>query len=148
MSSGYRLAPHLGARLLGALLVLLAVLVAVVTFLAAVFNWSTVVVLGFAGVGVVLVVTVGYLLLRVRVVALDERGYRIRLVRGAGVKAARWGEVSDAVTGDVGGVDCVVLHLKDDRATTIPVQAVAGDRNRLVEDVREHLRRAEGLRPL
>jgi hypothetical protein len=69
-------------------------------------------------------------------------------VRGAGVKAAAWGDVADAVTASPGGIDCVVLRLEDGRTTSIPVAAVATDRDALVAEVRERLRRGEGLRPL
>ncbi len=36
------------------------------------------------------------------VVHLDESGYRVALVRGAGVKEARWSDVEDAVTASPG----------------------------------------------
>lgn len=149
MSSGYRLAPPVAARLLGLLLVLVAVAVVGVTVLAAFLQWPVVVVLVTALVAVALSLVVGWWLLRgVKVVVLDERGYRVRLVRGAGARHAAWGEVADAVTADVRGVDCVVLRLRDGRSTSIPVAVLAVDRNAFVADVRQRLKDAEGLRPL
>ena len=149
MTSAYRLAPAVGARLLGLVLVVLAAAVLGATVLAAALRWSPAVLLVVAGIGVLGVVVAGYVVVRrLAVVTLDEGGYRVRLVRGAGVRSATWGEVEDAVTADLGGIDCVVLRLRDGRRTTIPVEAVAADRNAFVTDLREHLRRGEGLRPL
>lgn len=149
MSSGYRLAPALAARLLGLALVVLAVVVFVLTLLTALLRWPPAVLLAGGALGVVSVVVVGWLLTKgLAVVTLDEQGYRVRLVRGAGVTQAAWAEVGEAVTTDVGGIDCVVLRLKDGRTTSIPVEAIAADRDDFVRDVRERLRRGEGLRPL
>jgi hypothetical protein len=148
MSSGYRLAPSLVARLLGLVLVLTAVLVVVTTLLAALLQWSPTVLLVSAVVAALAVLLSAWWLRRVEVVSLDEQGYRVRLVRGVGVDRGRWRDVADAVTGEARGIDCVVLRRKDGSTTSIPVTAVAGDRDRFVEDLREHLRRAEGLRPL
>lgn len=149
MSSGYRLAPALAARLLGLVLVALALLVFVVTVLTALLEWPVAVLLAIGAAGVVAVGVAGYAVTRrIDVVTFDDRGYRVRLVRGAGVTSATWSDVEDAVTADVRGIDCVVLRLKDGRTTSIPVAAVAADRNAFVTDLREHLRRGEGLRPL
>lgn len=149
MSSGYRLAPALAARLLGLVLVALALLVFVVTVLTALLEWPAAVLLVLGAAGVVAVGVAGYAVTRrIDVVTFDDRGYRVRLVRGAGVTSATWSDVEDAVTADVRGIDCVVLRLRDGRTTSIPVAAVAADRNAFVTDLREHLRRGEGLRPL
>lgn len=149
MSSGYRLAPALAARLLGLLLVVLAVVVFVLTLLTALLGWTPAVLLVGGAIGVAAVFVAGWLLTRrLEVVTLDEQGYRVRLVRGAGVTQAAWAEVAEAVTTDVGGIDCVVLRLKDGRTTSIPVAAMAADRNDFVREVRERLRRGEDLRPL
>lgn len=149
MSSGYRLAPALAARLVGLVLVLLALGVVVVTLLTALLDWPAAVILvaavAAAGAGSA---AAWWLLRGVRVVVLDDTGYRVRLVRGAGVTSATWREVADAVTADARGVDCVVLRLHDGRTTSIPVEALAADRNAFVADVRRHLSDAEGLRPL
>ncbi|QZY29280.1 hypothetical protein [Nocardioides coralli] len=149
MSSGYRLAPAVAARLLGLLLVVLAAAVVALTVLASALAWPPAVILVAAIGGVALGLVAAWWLLRgLRVVVLDERGYRVRMVRGAGVRDAAWLEVGDAVTADVRGVDCVVLRLKDGRATSIPVAVLAADRNAFVAEVRQRLKDAEGLRPL
>jgi len=145
MSSDYRLAPALGARLLGSALVGLAVLVFVVTLVVALLDLSAVVVVVVAALGLAAVLVAGHLLTRhAYVVRLGEDGYQVRMVRGAGVRAARWTEVEDAVTASPRGVDCVVLRLRDGRTTTIPVQVLAADREDFARDVRAHLERGFG----
>lgn len=148
MASDYRLSPALGARLVGLLTVGVAVLVFVATGVVALLDLHTLVLLPVAVVGVVLVLGVGAWLRSTPVVHLDDEGYRVRLVRGSGVRAARWKDVAEAVAASPRGIPCLVLRLTDGRSTTIPVQAVAADREELARDVREHLRRGEGLRPL
>jgi hypothetical protein len=148
MSSGYRLAPALAARLVGLLLVLLAVLVLAGTLLVAVLDGPSALLLVIGGGAVVAVVALVVPLRSVRVVALDDEGYRVRMIRGAGVRTARWRDVSEAVAASPHGVDCVVLRLKDGRTTSIPVAAVDAARDDFVADLRAHLRRGEGLRPL
>jgi len=149
MSSGYRLAPALAARLLGLLLVALASLVLVVTLVVALTGGPVAVLLVVAALALVAVLAVAVLLRsRLRIVELDDVGYRVRLVRGAGVRAARWRDVEDAVAASPRGVDCVVLRLRDGRTTSIPLVAVDATREHFVADLRGHLRRGEGLRPL
>jgi len=149
MSSGYRLAPALAARLVGLLLVGLALLVLIVTLGVALVGGPVAVVLVVAGLAAVAILVVSVLLRsRLRVVELDDEGYRVRLVRGAGVRAARWRDVEDVVAASPHGVDCVVLRLRDGRTTSIPVVAVDAAREDFVEALRGHLRRGEGLRPL
>ena len=138
----------MAARLLGPVLVVLAVVVLLVTLLASLLRWPPAVFLVVAGLGVLVVVVAGVAVTRVPVVSLDERGYRVRLVRGAGVKEAMWDDVEDAVTARLHDADCVVLRLRDGRTTAIPLDAVAGGRDAFVTDLRGHLRRGEGLRPL
>jgi hypothetical protein len=143
--SDYRLHPALAARLLGVGLLLNAVLVVLGTVLIAVLRLST----GYITVLVALVVAVvlgGFALGRTVVVHLDDDGYRVRFVRGAGVTEARWVEVEEAVTAEVSGTPCVVLRLQDGRTTVIPVEAVAGDREEFVRDLQEHLQRGHGIR--
>jgi hypothetical protein len=76
----------------------------------------------------------------VTVAHLDATGYRVSMVRGAGVKEGRWIDVEDAITADVRGFPCVVIRLRDGGTTTIPVQAVAGDPDEFARDVRDRLR--------
>jgi hypothetical protein len=148
MSSGYRLASPLAARLVGSLLVGVAALVLVLTVVAAVLRWPPMVIVGVGAGTVVLVVAAALAVRRIEVVRLDEDGYRVRLVRGAGVTSARWADVTDAVTASPGGIDCLVIRLQDGGTTTIPVSALDADREAFAADVRDHLRRAEGLRRL
>jgi hypothetical protein len=145
MSSDYRLSPALGARLLGSALVGLAVLVFATTVVVTVLDLSVVVVVVVAALGLAVVLVGGHLLTRrAYVVRLGEEGYHVRLVRGAGVRTARWSEVQDAVTASPGGVPCLVLRLRDGRTTAVPVQVLAVDREEFARDVRAHLERSSG----
>lgn len=148
MSSDYRLSPAFGARLVGLLVVGLAVLVFVATGVVAVLNLHTLVLVPVALAGLAVIFALGALLRRTPVVHFDETGYRVRLIRGAGVREAGWKEVEDAVTATVRDLPCVVLHLTDGRTTTIPVQALDADRDTFVHDLRSHLQGGQGLRPL
>lgn len=149
MSSDYRLSPHLGARLVGLLLFVAAILVFAATAAVALLDLHTVVLLVVALLLVGGVLVAGQVLMRRTIVVhLDDTGYRIQLIRGAGVKEATWKEVEDAVTSSPRDIPCVVLRLKDGRTTTIPVEAVAADREDFVRDLQEHLQRGQGLRPL
>ena len=147
--SDYRLAPALGARFVGGLLVLLALLLAVTTVVVALLRLPATVLVVVAGLGLAGALVAGYVVTRrVAVVHLGAEGYRVRLVRGAGVAAAGWRDVTQAVTTTPDGVPVVVLRLVDGRTTTIPVQALAGDREEFVRDLQAHLQRGQGLRPL
>jgi hypothetical protein len=148
-TSDYRLAPALGARFLGALLVLLALVLAVLTLLVAVLDWPVGVLVGAGAIGLLGVLVAGWLVLRaLPVVRLAPEGYRVRMVRGAGTTAARWTEVTEAVAATRGGRPVVVIRLQDGRSTTIPVQALAADREEFVRDLRRRLQDGSGLRPL
>jgi hypothetical protein len=148
-SSDYRLSPTLGARLMGLLLVVLALLLFVVTALVALLNLTPDLLVVLAALGLVGIFGFGYVLTRrLYVVRLDESGYRVRLIRGAGVTSAEWKDVDDAATTTPRGIPCVVLRLRDGRTTTIPVAAVAADREEFVRDLQAHLQRGHGLRPL
>ena len=148
MSSDYRLSPAFGARLVGLLVVGLAVLVFVATGVVAVLDLHTLVLVPVALAGLAVIFALGALLRRTPVVHLDDAGYRVRLIRGAGVREAGWKEVEDAVTATARDLPCVVLRLTDGRTTTIPVEALDADRDAFVRDLRSHLQRGQGLRPL
>jgi hypothetical protein len=148
-SSDYRLSPTLGARLMGLLLVVLALLLFVVTALVALLNLTPDLLVVLAALGLVGIFGFGYVLTRrLYVVRLDESGYRVRLIRGAGVTSAEWKDVDDAATATPRGIPCVVLRLRDGRTTTIPVEALAADREEFVRDLQAHLQRGHGLRQL
>ncbi|MCR6032525.1 hypothetical protein GGQ22_13915 [Nocardioides sp. zg-579] len=144
----YRLAPTVAVRFVGAALVLLAVLVLVATALVATGLPGDVVVV-LAALGVLGVLALGWWLRSgLAVVRFDDAGYRVRLVRGAGVKQAAWSEVQEAQTASPRGIRCIVLRLVDGRTTTIPVDVLAGDPDEVVRELQVRLRRGEGLRPL
>ncbi|MBB6627816.1 hypothetical protein H5V45_10855 [Nocardioides sp. KIGAM211] len=147
--SDYRLSPSMNARLMGLLLVVLAVLLFAVTAVVALLHLPPDVLVVTVLLGLVGVFGTGYLLTRrAYVVRLDEAGYRVRLIRGAGVSGAAWKDVEDASTGTPHGIPCVVLTLVDGRTTTIPVAALAADREDFVRDLQAHLQHGQGLTPL
>ena len=99
--------------------------------------------------GVVGCLTLGWWLRsRAWVLRCTEDGYRVRLVRGAGVTEARWSAVGDAVVTVRHDVACVELRLRDGRTTTIPVGVLAVDREQFVRELQGRLQRGHGLRPL
>jgi hypothetical protein len=85
---------------------------------------------------------------RATVVRLDETGYTVRLVRGAGVRTGRWKDVEDVVARTIEGARCVVLRRRDGRTTTIPVGILAAPADEFVRDLQQHLNRGHGYRPV
>lgn len=149
MVSDYRFAPALTARLMGLTLVGLAVVVLAGTMAALLLDLPSIALL----VLVILVLVAIWLTarrLRGRefAVRLTDEGYQVRHIRGAGVESARWKDVEDAVTTTAHGSPCLVLRLRNGTTTTIPVEALAVDRDEFVRDVQGRLRGGEGLRPL
>ncbi len=85
--------------------------------------------------------------LRRRPVALlGEDGYQIRWVRGAGVKQSGWKDVEDVTAVTIAGERCVLLRLRDGRASTIPVGVLAGSEQTFVRDLQQRLQRGHGYR--
>ena len=141
--SDYRLAPPVMARFVGAYLVLLAVLLLAVTAVVVAADLNAdllVLVLGLGLLG--LIALAWWLRSGLVVVRLTAAGYRVRMIRAAGVTEARWSEVEDAVAAAPSDIECLVLRLRDGRSTTIPVLLVAGAKDDLARDVRAHLQRA------
>ena len=139
----YRLAPALGVRLAGRILVSLAVVVVLATLAGALTG------LGWAPAGVVALLgvaaTVGwawYLLRRAWAVRLAPDGFAIRFLGGVGVPAASGSQVEEVVAASPGGQPCLVLRLDDGRMTRLPMAAVAGDPDVLALDVRRRVRDA------
>lgn len=133
--------------MLGVLLVGLGVVVVLLTLAVWLVDLPTWVLSAGVLLGAVAVLAAAVLLTRrTTVVRLDETGYRVRLVRGAGATEARWTDVEDVVTATVSGERCVVLRLRDGRTTTIPVRMLEGDPDDFVRDLREHLDRGHGYR--
>lgn len=148
--SDYRLAPAVGVRFVGGLLVLVAILVFATTVAVGVLDLPGWLLLLVAGIGIAAVAAGGYVVTRrIAVVHLGADGYRVRLVRGVGVGAAGWKEVEQAVTAtSAAGDPVVLLRLLDGRTTTIPVRALAADREEFVRDLRAHLQAGQGSTPL
>jgi hypothetical protein len=145
----YRLAPAVAARLLGAVLCAVAVLILLSTLALAVFDLHTVFLLVPVGLTVLLLVAAwGAWRQRGWVARLTPEGYRIQWVRGVGAASARWKDVEDAVTTTLADSQVVVLRLRDGRTTTIPVEMLAVDREAFVRDIQQHLQRGHGLRKL
>ncbi len=138
----YRLAPAIVVRSAGAALVLLAVVVTALSLLSAAAGWGFWVVGLVAVLGLAAVACGAWWATQTRVRRpAGPLGYQVRLLRGAGVKRARWADVAEASTADLGGVPCVVLALRDGRTTTVPVAVLAGDRDEFVTRLRALLRR-------
>lgn len=147
--SDYRLAPLLVARIVGVYLVALALSMFAATAVMAAADLPADLLVVLLVVGVLGLFGAGWWLRsRAYVVRFGPDGYRVRMVRGAGVTEADWAAVKDVVTASPRGIACLVLRLRDGRATTIPVEALAVDREQLVRDVRERLQRGHGLRKL
>ena len=138
MTSSYRFAGPFIVRLMGVALATVGVLVLALAGVVALASLPAgVLTAGLAvGLGVWLVVLGALTVLRRRVVVrLDETGYQVRYVRGAGVRAARWKDVEDAIAPTVEGDRCVVLRLRDGRTTTIPVDVLVGRAEAFVRDL-------------
>lgn len=147
--SSYRLAAAVRLRLLGTVLAVLGGIVLVVGLLVALLDVPDTAFAVALTVSVALLLLSGYGLMRAApLVSLDELGYRVRYLRGAGVVAARWHEVQDVVTATVHGDDCVVLRHRDGRSTTIPVAVLDAPREDFVRDLGEHLHRGHGYKPV
>lgn len=147
--SDYRLSAPFAVRMLGLVLAFAGALVLLTAALVAWLSWPPAV-LSVVLVGALLgVLTVGFVLTRrATVVRLDETGYTVRLVRGAGVKTGRWKDVEDVVASTIEGARCVVLRHRDGRTTTIPVGILAAPADEFVRDLQQHLNRGHGYRPL
>ena len=149
MPSDYRFSQPLIARMMGFFLAALGVLVFLLTAAVGLFRLPVTVLAVGVVLTVVAVFAIGFLLTRkLSVVRLSDIGYEVRLVRGAGVKQARWTDVEDVVASTAGGERYVVLRLRDGRTTTVPVRVLAGDADDFVRDLQQHLNRGHGYRPL
>jgi len=146
--SDYRLSTPLLVRMMGVALVLSGVLVLVVLLVGGLLGWP-VAVLSVVVVAVVLAVAGLALTLRrlAPVVRLDDLGYEVHWVRGAGVKRGRWSDVEDAVATTMADARCIVLRRRDGRTTTIPVDIIGASADDFVRDVQQHLNRGHGYRP-
>lgn len=148
-ASTYALAPQLRARIMATCLIGLGLLLAGATFLIAVLKLSLDLLVLLIALTLVVIFGLGFLLVRRwYVVRLDEDGYQVRFVRGAGARAARWADVKDVRTAEVAGARCVVLQLRSGESTTIPVDVIEGGGAPLIEELRRRLNIGHGIRPL
>ncbi len=149
MATDYRFSTALLVRSMGALLALLGVVLLGAGVLVRALDLPVAVLTVTVVVAVAAVVVGGFLLTRMTsLVRFDTEGYQVRLLRGAGVKQARWREVEDVVTATVSGHDCVVLRLRDGRSTTIPVKVLDVSPTTFVEDLTSRLDKGHGYRRL
>jgi hypothetical protein len=147
--SDYRLAPIVVARIVGSSLVALAVLMFAATTVVAIADWSADLLMVLLGVGATAMVALAWWLrTRAYVVRFGADGYRVGLVRGAGVRQASWQDVTDATATSIRGARCLELQLRTGGVTVIPVAALAVDGDDFVRDLRQRLQRGHGLRPL
>jgi hypothetical protein len=140
MASDYRLAPAVAARLLGVTVICFGALIFVVTAIVVLIAapvWLLPVAVAICVIGIFVVGT--RLTSRGWVLRLTEDGYQVRLVRGAGVKQARWADVEELVTDTVAGSPCLIFRLRGGEATVMPVAVIAGDREELVREIGRHL---------
>jgi len=145
----YGLARAVRARLLGSLLTVIGGVVLVVSLVAALADVPRAAIAGLLVLGLVGLAVTGALLgPRWYVVRLDDIGYRIRFVRGAGRAQARWTDVLDVTTAVASGTPCVVLRLRDGGSSTVPVDLIEGDREDFVDELRRRLDGAHGYRRL
>src|SRR4051812_19318423 len=95
----YRLAAPVTVRFVGFYLCLLAIVVFITTAIVLATGWTLDIVVIVAFLGLIgLFVTGWWLRSRAYILRAAPDGYSVRMVRGAGVKAARWTQVEDAVT--------------------------------------------------
>jgi hypothetical protein len=147
--STYALAPALRARIMGLSLVAIGLLLAGSALLVVALDWSLDLLVVLVALVLVAIFVLGHLLVRRwYVVRMDDVGYRVRFVRGAGVAQARWVDVADVKAADVAGSRCIVLNLRDGRSTTIPVDAIEGGSTRIGDELRRRLNKGHGIRPL
>ena len=73
---------------------------------------------------------------------LSDQGYAVRLLGGIGAAAAAWSLVDEVVAASPGGTPCLVLGLRDGRATRLPMAALAADADAFAHDVRRRVRDA------
>ena len=143
------LSPALRARVLGAGLAAIGVVLVVAVLLTWLGALPRAVTLGLVVLSLAGVLALGLLVARRPwVLRLDEDGYRVRLLSRRQARSARWSDVQDLQAARVRGARVAVLRLRDGRTTTLPVDALAGDPDRLTRTLSEHLDAGHGYRRL
>lgn len=136
----FSLAPGVRMRMIGLLLVGLALVVLILSGLALALSWSPRLLFGTLGLTLVAVLVLALLVVRPRwVVRLDTDGYRVRGMRSAGVRRARWSEVEDLRAVTLRGTPCLAVRLRDGRTSTLPAGLLAGGPDAVANRMREHL---------
>jgi hypothetical protein len=145
----FALAPGLRARLLGTGLVAIGTVVVLGVLLGWLVGLPSAVVAGLLFLALVGVLTLGLLVgVRHWVLRLDADGYRVRVLRSAQARSARWSDVLDLQATTETGRRSVVLRLRDGRTTTLPVDLLEGDPAALTQALADHLDRGHGYRRL
>jgi hypothetical protein len=146
--TAYRLSARTQLRLVGAVLVLSGLLVLLLVAGVVLLPVPGAILTVAVVLAVVAVLTTTLTVRSVDVVRLEKSGYRVRLLRGAGVRQAGWKDVEDVVATTVAGERCVQVRLRDGRSTIIPVDLLAGRTDDFVRDLQQHLNTGHGYRPL
>ena len=147
--SEYRFARSLLVRSMGTLLAVVGAVVLLAALLVALTGLTGAVLTVTVVAGLLVVVAAAAWLSRFgTIVRFDADGYQVRMLRGAGVRAARWTDVEDSVTSTSAGQDCVVLRLRDGRTTTVPVSVLDATPQQFVDDLRDRLSAGRGYRKL
>jgi hypothetical protein len=134
---------------MGAGLAVTGLLVVVVVLGGWLLSWPTAVLSTVVAAASLAVLVLALVLWRLApVVRLDEVGYEVRWVRGAGIRQGRWDDVEDVLATTVAGDRVVVLRRRDGQTTTIPVGILAGAPDDFVRDLQQHLNRGHGYRPI
>ena len=145
----FALAPALRARLLGSGLVAIGTVVVLGVLLTWLADLAPAFVTGLVTLALVGLGTLGLLVgVRHWVLRLDEHGYRVRGLRSAQARSARWTDVLDLQATVQAGQRCVVLRLRDGRTTTLPVDVLEGGPDRLTDALSARLDRGHGYRRL
>lgn len=139
----YPMSPATRGRIFGVALIALGLLVLVIGGIA-ILGWLPDTLFDALVVLVVVLTLVIAVLVGPRhwLVRLDDTGYKVRFIRTAGVKSARWVEVNNMEATSLAGARCVVLNLRDGRSTTIPVDLIAGGGQAFAEAITAHLKQA------
>ncbi len=141
-ASEYGVSPALTARLLGVALGVVGLVVLVATAIVIATSAAALIVALTAMAGVLLMsIAAWWLTRRAVVIRLDDQGYRIRYVRGAGEVSSRWADVVDAALTPVAQTSCLVIRLRNGRTTTLPLEVIRHPR-KLWADCEERLARA------
>ncbi|MDQ3615404.1 MAG: hypothetical protein M3393_02020 [Actinomycetota bacterium] len=147
VASDFRFSQPLIARLSGVFLAAVGVFVLVLTAVVGILTMPLIVLLAGVVLAVAAVAVAGFLAARGPVVVrLDETGYRVRMIRGAGVTQARWKDVEDVVASRIAGEPCIALRLRDGRTTTLPVRVLEGDPDAFLTELQAHLNEGHGYR--